>query len=235
MSEENKSSEYNDEIADKIIKVNQRAKDELVARDFIHNITKDKSYKKKPPTNWRLISIITLGLILSSILVFWTLNDIEEPTQVSKIKKAVFILNSEHDSQEFNDLIQEGNITVWTKDKKTSVNMEQMSEEDSKDRLDELKQYEEMTIPGNYKRLKDFFDYCRLSDISNIHLFGDLGEQKETDINLNNKSQYVIIDKEFWEFFKNTKEPVFKIHDNGKYSNIKERIINRRDEVLNEK
>jgi hypothetical protein len=235
MSEENKSTEYNDEIADKIIRVNQRSKDELFAENFIHDINKEKSYKQKPPKNWRLISIIALGLILSTFLVYVFLNNREEPIQLSKVRTAIFILNNDHDSQEFNDLVQEGDITIWTKDKKISVNMEQMSEEESKDRIAELKQYEEMTIPGNYKRLRDFFDYCRLSDISDIHLFGDLGEQKETDIDLNNKTQYVIIDKEFWEFFKNAKEPVFKIHDNGKYSNIKERMIKRRNEVLNEK
>lgn len=236
MSEENKSTEFNNEIADKIIKVNQRAKDELVAREFVLNMTKDKSYKKKPPTNWRLISIIILGLALSASIIYWSIPLGEEPlAEFSSPTTAVFILNSDYDNEEFNEILKGQEITFWTKDKKLEVSREHLSEDEFKESIEDIKQYKEMTTPGNYKRLKDFFDYCRLKNISNIHLFGDLGHQNETDIDINNLNQYIMIDREFWEYFKNADTPTLRIHDKGKYSNIKERIIKRRDEVLSEK
>lgn len=234
MSEENISNEHNDEIANKIIKVNRRAKDEIVAKDFILDKTKDKSFKRKPPANWRLIAFISLIVTIIILLTYWFTNTEESSTIITN-KNALFLLNNDYEREELDLILQQDYIVIWTKDKKIDINRNQMNETELSDRLSELNNYEEIKIPGNYKRLNDFFDYCRLSDISRIHLFGDLGQQNENQIDINNLDQYVMIDNEFWEFFKMSDKPILKIHDKGKYSNIKERVIKRRDEVLNEK
>lgn len=181
----------------------------------------------------KYIFITILALVFLSLITYFSIqknhNEIIHEnivkTYFSKNTEAVFI-NRNYDKNYLKKIINDkGSFNIHT------INGNFVLNEDNIDTLYLLKNtFDE----ENIQVLKNYFKTITYSDnIDSIFIIGDVGNLKSKMLTLDEVSNYVIIEKEFWDSFKKRNNPHLEIISNNENSNLRKIIETKRNEKLN--